>query len=97
MKEKKVKFSYSDITQKVTTHDTKQLVFRVLAEPTTHISLTREMYTSPENDNEDGFTTVVEADPVIVLAQGFYAWYVYTSIVPLEDCADRREARRSHL
>ena len=45
------------------------------------LGLTREFYTSPENEKEDDFTTVIEADSVIDLAQGFYALYVYTSIV----------------
>ena len=45
------------------------------------LGLIREIYTSPDNEKEDGFTTVIEAESVIDLAQGFYALYVYTSIV----------------
>ena len=45
------------------------------------LGLTRQIYTSPENLKEDGFTTVTKAESVIYLVQGFYALYVYTSIV----------------
>jgi len=82
VKEKNVKLSYSHITQKVTIHMVQNSAFSVYSLDLQNVlGLTQSIYTSPEDENEKGFTTFIEAESVIDLAQGFYALYVYTSIV----------------
>ena len=82
VKETNVKLSYSHITQKVTIHMVQNSSFSVYSLNLQNVlCLTQSIYTSPENENEKGFTTVIEAESAIDLAQGFYALYVYTSIV----------------
>ena len=84
VKEKNVKLSYNHITQKVTIYMVQNNAFCVYSLDLQNVlGLTQSIYTSPENENENerGFTTVIEAESVIDLAQGFYALYVYTSIV----------------
>ena len=82
VKEKNVKLSDSHNTQKVTIHMVQNSAFSVYSLDLQNVlGLTQSIYTSPENENEKGFTTVIEAESVIDLAQGFYALYVYASIV----------------
>ena len=45
------------------------------------LGIHNDVYTSPENKNKKHFTTLIEAESVVDMAQGFYALYVYTNVV----------------
>ena len=81
IKEKQIKLSYSDITQKVTIHMVENISFSVYSLKLQRLlGLSQNVYITPEEEGPD-YYYVKEAESVVDMAQGFYSLYVYTDLV----------------